>query len=314
MKVIFNCAYFSFHKQYCLNIKNYLENNGHIGIITESRDTSNLTANNIENYYILNHNDADFTILPDEACRVIGGKGIYINHCLIPVVPQNSFYYNKEYFEQIHNNASYLFLPSHKIKEIYINEFKLNKPIKIIGFPKFDKLFNIIKQRKTIKEKLLLKEKLNILYAPTGIHKKYVTSVNSINIDTLKEINHNIYCMYHPSTDKNNINLSDSLINADIVISDYSSVGYESILLNIPTILVDNKYWNNISYNYNLICETARNASIRVQNTIEVINAINIYLENPKYLEEERIKYSNLLSINKGNASKIFVDNLLNLL
>ena len=34
MKVIFNCAYFSFHKQYCLNIKNYLENNGHIGIIT----------------------------------------------------------------------------------------------------------------------------------------------------------------------------------------------------------------------------------------------------------------------------------------
>ena len=80
MKIIFNCAYFSFHKQYCQNIKKELEKYGHIAIITESQDSCNLNAIDIENFYISKHNDVDFTILPDEACKIIGGKGIYINH------------------------------------------------------------------------------------------------------------------------------------------------------------------------------------------------------------------------------------------
>ena len=128
MKIIFNCAYFSFHKQYCENIKKELEKNGHTAIITESQDSCNLRAIDIENKYISKHNDADFTVLPDEACRTIGGKGIYINHALLPVLPENhkfktghSFYYAQDYKKNIELYSDYLFLPSQEIANIFIS-------------------------------------------------------------------------------------------------------------------------------------------------------------------------------------------------
>ena len=145
MKVILNCSYFFFHRDYMLNIKNELESRGHTAIITESSDKINVPAKIIENFYIKNHSDSDFTILPDEACSVIGGKGIYINHAILPVVPQHDFYYDRSFNECINKNTFYMFLPSQDVSDIYLKELQLNKPVKIVGLPKLD---NVFKKRK----------------------------------------------------------------------------------------------------------------------------------------------------------------------
>ncbi len=313
LKVVFNCAYFSFHVDYCINIKNELEKQGHIGIITPSRDTSNHTAEYIEKYYKLNHQDADFTILPDEACSIIGGKGIYINHALLPVIPQHEFYYEKNFKDCINTNTSYMFLPSQQIADLFIHELKIEKPYKIVGFPKLDNVFNNRKNNKNISYKIKNNIQLNILYAPTGKWKKTMNSENIINLDLLNSKDNIIY-VGHPSIDKNNNNLLYNYSIADIVISDYSSVGYDSIALNIPTILIDNKHWIHITNNSKLICEVSRNAAIRAYTNNDVINAINIYKNNPKFLEKEREYYSNCLTECKENSSIKFINELKELL
>lgn len=309
LKVIFNCAYLSFHVDYCINIKNELEKQGHIGIITPSSDRSNDTAKDIEKYYKLNHHDADFTILPDEACSIIGGKGIYINHALLPVIPQHDFYYKNNFKDCINKNTSYMFLPSQQIANLFIHELKIEKPYKIVGFPKLDNVFIHRKNNKKISYKISNNIPLNILYAPTGKWKTTMNSENIVNLDLLNS-NDNIIYIGHPSTDKNNNNLLYNYSIADIVISDYSTVGYDSIVLNIPTILIDNKHWMHITNNSKLICEFSRNAAIRAYTNNDVINAINIYKNNPNFLEKEREYYSNCLTEYKENSSKKFITEL----
>ena len=156
MKVIFNCAYFEFHKQFCFNIKNYLEANGHIAIITESRknNQSSNVAINIENYYITAHGDADFTILPDESCRIIGGKGIYINHALLPNIPENNkfetkmnWYFSKNFHIKLHQ-LDYLFLPSQTIAEVFKKQLNIQTPIKICWLSKIRQYNNSKKKEK----------------------------------------------------------------------------------------------------------------------------------------------------------------------
>lgn len=313
MKVILNCSYFFFHRDYMLNIKNELESRGHIAIITESSDKINIPAKNIENFYIKNHSDADFTILPDEACSVIGGKGIYINHAILPVVPQHDFYYDRSFNECINKNTFYMFLPSQDVSDIYVKELQLNKPVKIVGCPKLDIVFKKRISNESIEQKIKKNIQLNIMYSPTGKWKEYMNSENIVNIDNLKQYGNIIY-NGHPSIDKSNNSLCEDLSIADIVISDYSSVGYDSIALNIPTILIDNSHWDHISYKNKLICEEARNGSIRVKTMDELINAINTYKNNPNFLERERLNYGKRLNKYNGNSSEIFVNELINIL
>jgi hypothetical protein len=313
MKVILNCSYYYFHRDYMLNIKNELESRGHVAIITESSDKINIPAKNIENFYIKNHSDADFTILPDEACSIIGGKGIYINHAILPVVPQHDFYYDRSFNKCINEKTFYMFLPSQDVSDIYVKELKLNKPVKIVGLPKLDNVFKKRTSIETIEQKLKKNTQLNIMYSPTGNWKKTMNSENIVNIHNLKQHGNIIY-NGHPSIDKSNISLCENLSIADIVISDYSSVGYDAIALNIPTILIDNSNWDHISHKNRLICEEARNGSIRVKTMDELINAINIYKNNPKFLESERLHYGERLNKYNGNSSEIFVNELINIL
>ena len=297
MKVIFNCAYFAFHKDFCINIKNELENRGHIAIITESRDTCRMNAKAIENYYIQNHSDADFTVLPDEACRVIGGKGIFIFHALLPVTPQKAFYTSKDFRDAVNTKSDFLFISSDQVGEIYTNQLKIYKPIIVVGYPKLD---NISKKKKNTE--------YTILYAPTHGGYKYNNSEHIVDINILKTLG-NVVHIGHPSKDKKNTNLLKNLSEADIVISDYSSVGYDAIVLNIPTILIDIEHWD--SHKSSLICEKARNATIRVKNMNQLVNAIHMYKKDPTFLEKERIHYGKLLSKYIGNASEVFVNELL---
>ena len=297
MKIVCNCVYFTFHKDYMLNIKEELENRGHECIITDSQD-NNMSAIDIENKYINNHSDADFTILPDEACRRIGGKGIYINHC-IPVVPQNSFYFQQDYKNKMEQNCDYLFLSSNDVSKMY-NDFNIDIPSKIIGFPKLDNVYNYRK------EHIFNNENPKILYAPTGSWKKNIYSGHIFESDKIN----NVSIMEHPNDNKSNISCLDYLQSFDIVISDYSSIYLESIILNIPTIVIDNDYWNDSES----LSESCRNACIRVKSMDDIEKAIEIYKNDPSYLEDKRLYYKNKLVTNLGNSSKIFVDELENMI
>ena len=81
MKIIFNCAYFSFHRQYCENIKKKLEKQGYVAIITESQDSCNFNATDIENKYIIEHNDVILLYYQMKRVKLLEEK-VYINHAI----------------------------------------------------------------------------------------------------------------------------------------------------------------------------------------------------------------------------------------
>ena len=108
MKVIFNCKYYDFHKDYCINIHNELLKRGYESIISTN-----------EEYY----EDADFTIQPDEACKRQGGLGIWINHAF-PIIPNNIFYLEEDFIRDITNHSDYIFTFDHIL---YILRFKKSR-------------------------------------------------------------------------------------------------------------------------------------------------------------------------------------------
>ena len=154
------------------------------------------------------------------------------------------------------------------------------------------------KNKKKISKKHIIKIRRRI--------KKINKHINKVN----KKVNY----IDNYKVNKINMNSLKLLEDADIVITDYSSIGYDAIILNIPTIFIDSPHWKSESYKSSLICETARNAGIRVTNMNELVQAINKYKNNKYFLEEKRIYYGNLLSKYKENSSEIFVNELLKLL
>ena len=275
MKVIHNCSIYNFHKQYCLNIHNELLNRGHESIIETSGEY---------------HKDADFTIQPDENSKNLGGKGVWIGHAF-PVVPQNKFYLEDSFINDLNNNCDYIFTFSKEWKEWH----KMHKlPTYNVGMPKLDTLFNNI-------------EGGSILFAPTHHNKPGVYSANKIN-ENLFETDYNIIVRGHPAFHNNTESLEESLKKSSIVISDYSSVGLEAITLNIPTILIGDKSW--VDYKNNHISGKADEAAIRVYNQEDLQKAIDVYTKNPKHLEKERLQHSKILCDHQKNSSKKFVDTL----
>lgn len=278
MKVVFNCKYFKFHKDYCDNILTELVKRGHVGIISETE---------------IIQEDADFTIQPDEACKRLGGKGVWINHAF-PFIPQNNFYLQNGFKNTLIKNSDFIFT--------FSNEWKNNHSIYgletyVVGMPKLDGLFNLEKKENVI------------LYAPTW--NKELTSLDNVNIQELKKYGEVIF-RGHPAFYNNKVSYRESMTKASIVISDYSSVGLESIVLNIPTILFESKDW--VGKRTNHISNKAMEAAICVTTQEELEDAIKKYQNNPKYLESKRLEYSNKLCSYKNNSSKIFVEQLEKLL
>ena len=148
LKVIFNCKYFSFHRDYCTDIAEEINRRGGETHIVDSE---------------IEWHDVDFTILPDEACGRLGspyddnqGKGIWINHA-IPVLPENDFYYTDKFKAKLRKNADHLFIQSSAWKSTWED---IGIPMHVVGMPKLDSLFG--KKR----------EEDVIFYAPTGSWKK----------------------------------------------------------------------------------------------------------------------------------------------
>ena len=279
MKVIHNCSIYNFHKQYCLDIHNELLKRNHQSII-ETEDNF--------------HNDADFTIQPDEACRKLGGKGVWIGHAL-PVIPQNKFYLEDSFLNYFNKNCDYIFTFSQEWKEWHEMH---GLPTFNVGMPKLDTIFDNI-------------EGGSILFAPTHHNKPGVFSAHKINENEFNT-DYNIIVRGHPAFHNSTESLEESFKKSSIVISDYSSIGLESVILNIPTILIGDESW--IDYENNHISGKADEAVIRVYNQDDLQKAIDIYTENPKHLEKERLKYSKIMCDYQKNSAKKFVDTLENLL
>jgi len=274
MKVIFNCSIFEFHKDYCYNIAKELISRGHISIIEEDRNAF--------------YPDADFTIQPDEACLRMGGKGVWINHAF-PFIPQNEFYSSSGFIEELNRNSDYIFTFSEEWVE---NQKHYGLPIFNVGMPKLDN-FNRIKT-----------EEFNILYVPTWNDE--LTSNNVIDKNMISSKGNLIY-RGHPAFNNSEISLMEALSIADVVITDYSSVGLESIVLNIPTIFyINERYGSNGDH----ISNKSMEAGICVNDNATLELAIETYRNNPSFLSIEREKYSKVLSSNQGKSSACFVDTL----
>ena len=274
MKVIFNCKHHDFHKDYCINIHDELLKRGHESVISTD-----------EAYYA----DADFTIQPDEACKRQGGLGIWINHAF-PFIPHNKFYLESNFINDLTNHSDYIFTFSEKWKEWHSH---YNLPIEVVGMPKLDNLFNV------------KKENTVILYAPTW--NKDLTSLDKVNINQLKKYGQVIF-RGHPAFHNNEYTLDEALSKATIVISDYSSVGLESIVLNIPTIMFESDNWKGLRYDH--ISNDAMEAASCVTTQQELETAIEKYISTPTYLEKERKIHSKILCSYQGNSAQIFVNKL----
>jgi hypothetical protein len=274
MKVIFNCKHYDFHKDYCLNIHNELIQRGYTSIISTT-----------EEYYP----DADFTIQPDEACKNQGGLGIWINHAF-PFIPHNKFYLEENFIKDLTNHSDYIFTFSKAWDEWHSH---YNLPIEVVGMPKLDNLFNAEKKSTTI------------LYAPTW--NKDLTSLDKVNIKKLEQYG-NVIFRGHPAFHNNEYSLDEALKLATIVISDYSSVGLESIVVNIPTIMFESNIWKGKRYDH--ISNDAMEAAICVDNQKDLETSVQYYINNPTYLEDKRLKHSNILCEYQGDSSKQFVNTL----
>ena len=161
--------------------------------------------------------------------------------------------------------------------------------------PKLDTLFDNI-------------EGGSILFAPTHFHKPTVYSGNKVDVERLSNYSYDVIFRGHPAFYDNEISLEDSFKRSSIVISDYSSIGLEAIILNIPTILIGDERWKDVSNEH--ISGKAEEAVIRVYNQEELEEAIMIYKDNPKHLEEKRLKHSKILCDYQKSSSKKFVDKL----
>jgi hypothetical protein len=274
IKVIFNCSIFEFHKDYCYNISDELIKRGHTSIIEEDKNAF--------------HADADFTIQPDEACLNMGGKGIWINHAF-PFIPQNEFYESQGFVDELRKNSDYIFTFSDEWIE---NQKHYGLPIFNVGMPKLD-AFNRIET-----------EDFNILYVPTWNDE--LTSSGAIDTEMLKSKGNLIY-RGHPAFNTSEIPLMEALSIADVVITDYSSVGLESIVLDIPTIFYTNERYGSVGDH---ISNKAMEAGICVSDDAALEVAIETYRNNPSFLSIEREKYSKILASNLGESSICFVNTL----
>lgn len=277
MKVIFNCSTYSFHKDYYVNIDRELRRRGHKTVFAETSD----------NYF----NDADYTIIADESQASMGGKCVWIGHSFDA---KGAMWNDEHCLKQLDKNADYIFVYSEFYKR-WLERY-VNKPIFISGMAKLDGRYG--------------KHGKNILFAPTFDQELTAETVVGNTIKKLQKKGVPILERRHPVHYVNGRPAEEVFSLSNIVISGYSSMGMEAIVLDKPTILVNNprrveyKSFPPSSY----ICNQARKAAIEVNDGKELIQAIETYKENPNYLTKERRRYGALLCEYRGVSTERTVD------
>lgn len=292
MRVVFSCYVYDFHKHYCTNIAEEVINRGGEVIYSKKGEIYN----------------ADFTIQPDEIYDRQGSRmGIWIDHAM-PVIPQNGFFLGEKFKNDLRSHSDYILTYSEEWSAWHRQEYGI--PVYTVGYPKLDKLFGNLKKDGTV------------LYSPTHQHKKDVYSGHQTDdgfpLDDIRD-----FCLsvgyrdfiyrQHPAFTKNELTLLEAFEKASLVISDYSSVGLEALVLNIPTILIGNTKWRDTSYDH--ISSRATDAAAeRVYDWDSFKRAVETFHMNPDHLEKYRLEHSKRLCEYQGTAAKRTVDILESLL
>jgi len=231
-----------------------------------------------------------------------------------------------------------------------------------IGQPLSDRLFNNFPDKVTACKSLSIDpEKYTILYAPSF---EYCSSfaINGQNIiNCLLSKNVNLIVKPHPAfynnfifkdtfnqnipnikdwaetvnkyakikncifPSDNTLNMQTALAATDIMITDYSGVAFDGILLDKKMIYWDcpaffNEYLpqkyglDPVKVKLDLACNVGRNAGIVVDNCKELVSAINFYIENPNHLQRERHSVSEQLLFNPGKSTETMVNKIYELL
>ena len=243
-----------------------------------------------------------------------------------------------------------VWLMSNMHKKIYINDFgyKEKNNLIVTGYGRLDYLKKFIKSENNVKTKSELLKKYNfdenkqiILYAPTWIHNKSLVSDEFMSpkktsfikfLDEISnELNINLIFRPHINTtfnrkDKKILNslkhitfmpqdkydsVEDFMILSDILITDYSSIAFDYLLLNRPVIFLntlssfDHGLFKDSFFRYGKITEESE---IRI-NLKKYLENPNLYFEDcPQHLKTLEELYDDTESI----ASEIYLDRIRN--
>lgn len=264
MKVKFDSKLYKFHDDHYRNLKREIVKRGHE--IVEQ--------------------DADFLVIADEeynpeSSGVPEAKCIWIGHSFDA---KGACLNSPEALAKLEKNADYLFVYS-KWYQDWLGERIKTKSF-ITGMTKLDGLSVEKDWKKPV-----------ILYAPTFNEELSSEPLMEPHYDRLRQIGE-LIVRPHPAMGKDSIDPDDAMKRATVVISDYSSVGFEAIALNIPTVFIN--HLKHKSYKTfppdEYITNQARKAAMIAENFIQVLAAVLRFISEPKHLEVERLHYSELLN------------------
>ena len=220
----------------------------------------------------------------------------------------------------MHKNYDLIISGSKEMTKYFAKAFGYQKDKFLnCGLPRIDYL---IKNEKTLKEEIFdvypkLKEKINILYAPT-----FRTTKDDATIDLIKNINLDKYNLIIKSHMNQKMNYDDKniftcdkyssldlLTICDYLITDYSAIAIEGAILDKKTyyyVFDYEKYKENNGLNIDLYKEMPGCVFDKAQDL-----ALN--LEKNNYDLQLIKKYKNKYITNqKGNSTEIIVDKILN--
>ncbi len=229
-------------------------------------------------------------------------------------------------------------------KSVYQNEFGYEKDnLYITGYGRLDKIKEFISLEDNSKITLNLKQKYNIdenkkiiLYAPTWIHKnqkvdkefmlptnpQFLHELNNIgkkldlififrphmntlfNTKFLKKLSSLDNVLYFPFSE---FEASDEfLIISDMLITDWSSIAFDYILLDRPTLFLDIlDSFQNGTYNENLLRFGIRTNRKNLGDYInKYLLNIDLYFDESKHNESKNVLYDNTDDISSNNYVK----------
>lgn len=177
----------------------------------------------------------------------------------------------------------------------------------------------------------LLNENINLIFKP---HPAFYKTYKSMDTTEKIEVNINDWITKISEYKKkdnfvfsyeNNLNMQSAMAAADIMLTDYSGVAFDGILLDKKMIFWDcPKFFNEyLPQRYgldpakvknDLACNAGRNAGIVVRDCNELVKAIKYYINNPDYLAKERADISQQLLFNPGKATEKLVNKIFELL
>jgi len=241
------------------------------------------------------------------------------------------------YIRMLAKKVDFMIVTSLFGRKIFSNAFDLpSDKCVVLGQPCHDALYNDENNARELLEKILDRRNLSnykiVFYIPTYRAMEYykvstrevILSLLSSNEfkSFLKEFNILLVVKYHPFDEFFNINcgnvafvdneklrrlnltIYDFLGCADVLITDYSSIFYDFLLLNkpivlyIPDIELYRRYPGLMVDLYKMPCEKATNIS-------ELISSLKKALECPYIYYKERVKLRNIFfSYNDGNSTK----------